>query len=192
MPSVYVAGRRASHFCRQYSYPGVINGFAVSAKAVDKRLGMFQEADRVISKSPVRHRVEMMRDILKESRTEAITIDNTDWGNSKYHCRMHQEEITETEKKLLFDVTEERAHLHQAFLNVPQSKLDVETKAKLVLASLNISETSSSIPPIYIDRGGKSPALAEAIMAEHARLTARLERMSFMQTDPKGAQPGHS
>jgi hypothetical protein len=140
---------------------------------------MFHPKPTPINPAPSQNdQVENIEDILREGQFkqhEAMSLSYKETGATTYSCKLFQDTIEEEKhhKKLLLNATEECVRLHKPFLKLPEEQMSKETKAKLILATLNISESSTSIPPIYIVNN-KDSLLVQAINAEHTRLRKRL------------------
>ena len=148
---------------------------------------MFHPKHTPINPAPSQNaQVDNIEDILREghfNQHEAMRLSYEKTSATTYSYKLFQDTI-EAEKpheKLLLDATEECVRLHKPFLKLPENKMSKETKAKLILATLNISESSTSIPRIYIVNN-KNSLLVKAIEAEHKRLS---ERLSTNASTPK-------
>ena len=142
-------------------------------------LTMFHPKPTPINPAPSQNdQVDNIEDILREghfNQHEAMRLSYKETSATTYSYKLFQDtiEAEKTHKKLLLDATEECVRLHKPFLKLPEEKMSKETKAKLILATLNISESSTSIPRIYIVNN-KDSLLVQAIKAEHKRLRKRL------------------
>ena len=144
-------------------------------------LTMFRPNPTPINPAPSQNdQVANIEDILRErhfNQNEAMRLSYEKTSATTYSCTLFQDtiEAEKLHKKLLLDATEECVRLHKPFLKLPEEQMSKETKAKLILATLNISESSTSIPPIYIvNNKNKDSLLVKAIKAEHKRLSERL------------------
>ncbi|MCX7119859.1 MAG: hypothetical protein NTZ86_08390 [Legionellales bacterium] len=140
-------------------------------------LTMFYPKPTPINPAPSQNdQVANIEDILREghfNQNEAMRLIYEKTSATTYSYKLFQDTIEKPHEKLLLDTTEECVRLHKPFLKLPEEQMSKETKAKLILATLNISESSTSIPRIYIGKN-KDSQLVKAIRAEHKRLRKRL------------------
>ncbi|MCR9191607.1 MAG: hypothetical protein NXI01_02995 [Gammaproteobacteria bacterium] len=126
------------------------------------------------------NRVRRMQGILQAGQfahNASIIIEHRDGCETRDQYGVYQEN-TAGDRSLLLAATPDSVSLHRPFLRQANNGANVLTSARLVLASIGITEASTTIPSIDIGREGRNQVLADAIRAEHARLLRRLSAVN--------------